>query len=118
MRPEIPASLHDALVRNRSDTSSNPGHIRENYPLDDPDGNATATAAGEPTTTSDGALLGLCGDQLNNDFEHQCLEDAVRILGAQLLTPVEGDIGPRMLTIPGISNGQFLPHQLCVTNGD
>ena len=71
-----------------------------------------ATAAAEPTTTSDGALLGLCGDQLNNDFEHQCFKDAVRMLGAQLLTPVEGDIGPLVLRIPEIPNGRFLPHQL------
>ena len=93
MRPEIPASLLDDLVCNRADTSSNPRHIRENNTLDNADGNATATAAAEPTTTSDRALLGLCGDQLNNDFEHQCFEDAVRMLGAQLLTPVEGNIG-------------------------
>ena len=112
MRSEIPASLLDDLVRNREGTSSNPRHIRENNALDDADGNATATAAAEPTTTSDGALLGLCGNQLNNDPEHQCFEDAVRMLGVQLLTPVEGDIGPRMLRIPGIPNGRFLPHQV------
>ena len=112
MRPEIPAPLLDDLVGNGADTSSNPRHIRENNALDDADGNATATAAAEPTTTSDGALLGLCGDQLNNDFEHQCFEDAVRMLGAQLLTPVEGDIGPRMLRISEIPNGRFLPHQV------
>ena len=112
MRPEIAASLLDDLVGNGADTSSNPRHIRENNALDDADGNATATPAAEPTTTSDGALLGLCGHQLNNDFEHQCFEDAVRMLRAELLTPVEGDIGPRMLRIPGIPNGRFLPHQV------
>ena len=31
----------------------------------------------------------------------------MRMLGAQLVTPVEGDIGPRMLP-----NGWFLPHLL------
>ena len=34
------------------------------------------------------------------------------MLGAQLLTPVEGDIGPRMLRILGIPNGRFLRHQV------
>ena len=76
------------------------------------DDDAMAAATGDPTTTSNGALLGLCGDQLNNDFEHQCFEGAVRMLGAGLLTPVEGDIGPRMLRIPGIPRGRFLPHQV------
>ena len=112
MHSEIPASLLDDLVHNGADTSSNPGHIRENNALDDADSNATATAAAEPTTTRDEALLGLCGDQLKNDFEHQCFEDAVRMSGAQLLTPVKGDIGPQMLRIPGIPNGRFLPHQV------
>jgi hypothetical protein len=37
-----------------------------------------------PTVTGDGALVRLCGDQLNNDFEHQYFEDAVRNLGAEL----------------------------------
>ena len=112
MRPEIPTALLDDLVRNGADIESDPRHIRENNALDDADDNATATAAAEPTATSDGALLGLCGDQLNNDFEHQCFQDAVTMLGAQLLTPEEDDIGPRMLGIPGIPNGRFLPHQV------
>jgi len=64
--------------------------------------NATAAVTVDPTTTNDGALLGLCGDQVNNDFEHQCFEDAMRMLGAELLTLVEGDIGPHMLRILGI----------------
>ncbi|CUS10220.1 unnamed protein product [Tuber aestivum] len=84
-------------------------HIRENQALED---NAIVAAVADPSTTSDGALLGLCGDQLNNDFEHQCFEEAVRMLGAELLAPVEGDIGPRMLRIPGIPRGRFLPHQV------
>ena len=112
MRPEIPASLLDELVGNRADTSSIPQHIRENNALDNADGKATATAAAEPTTTSYRALLRLCRNLLKNDFEHQCFEDAVRMLGGQLLTPVEGDIGPRMLRIPGIPNGRFLPYQV------
>ena len=94
VRPEIPSSLLDDLVHNGVDTRSNPQHISENNPLDDADGNATATTAAEPTTTSDGALLKLCGNQLKNDFEYQCFKDGVRMLGAQLLRPVEGDIGP------------------------
>ena len=66
------------------------------------DDDATAAATADPTTTSDGALLGVCGDQLNINFKHQCFEGGVRLLGAKLLTPVEGDIGPRILSIPGI----------------
>jgi len=31
---------------------------------------------------------------------------------AELLTPVEGDIGPRMLRIPVIPRGRFLPQQV------
>ena len=34
------------------------------------DDDATAAATVNPTTTSDGTLLGSCGDQLNNDCEH------------------------------------------------
>src|SRR5438270_13992987 len=34
------------------------------------------------------------------------------MVGARPLTPVEGDIGPRMLRIPGIPRGRFLPHQV------
>jgi hypothetical protein len=98
------------VIQNGTDRS-NPRHIRENNALG-ADDDATATTAADPTVTSDGALLGLCGDQLNNDFEHQCFEDAVRNLGAELLAPVEGDIGPRMLRIPGIPHGRFLPHQV------
>jgi len=108
---EIPSSLLDTLVYNGADRS-NPGDIRENNVLDDADDDATATAAADPTTTSDEALLGLCGDQLNNDFEHQYLQDAVRMLGAELLTPVTCEIGPRMLKIPGVPYGGFLPHQV------
>ena len=112
MRPKIPTSLLDDLVRNGADIELDPQHIRQNNALDDADDNATATAAAEPTATSDGALLGLCGDQLDNDFEHQFFQNAVTTLGAQLLTPEEDDIGPRMLGIPGIPNGRFLHHQV------
>jgi len=78
----------------------------------DADDDAMAAVTADPTTTSDGALLGLWGDQLNNDFEHQCFEGAVRMLGAEVLTPVEGDIGPHMLRDPGNPRGRFLPHQV------
>ena len=93
MCPEIPSSLLDDLVRNGVDTRSNPRHISENNPLDDADGNATATAAAEPTTTSDGALLGLCGDQLNNDF----------ISRKTALRPV-ASCSPRPPDVPGAYN--------------
>jgi hypothetical protein len=110
VRPPISSSLLDTLIQNGLDRS-NPRHIRENNALE-ADDDATAAVTADPTTTRDGALLGLCGDQLNNDFEHQCFEEAVKMLGAELLTPADGDIGPRMLRIPGIPQGQFLPHQV------
>jgi len=62
---EIPSSLLDALVPNGADRS-NPRHSRENNSFDEADDNAMSIAAADPTSTSDGALLGLCGDQLNN----------------------------------------------------
>ncbi|KAG0638076.1 hypothetical protein HOY80DRAFT_1049174 [Tuber brumale] len=74
---------------------------KENQALEN-NQDATAAVVTDPTTTSDGALLRLCGDQLNNNFEYQCFEDAMRILGAELLVPVKGNIRPRMLRISGI----------------
>jgi hypothetical protein len=110
VRPPISPSLLNTLIQNGQDRS-NPCHIKENNPLE-ADDDATVAVTADPTTTRDGALLGLCGDQLNNDFEHQCFEEAVKMLGAELLTPADGDIGPRMLRIPGIPQGRFLPHQV------
>jgi len=106
----IPPALIDSLIQNGPDRSSQ-RHIRENLALEAGE-DAGAAMDVDPTTVSDGALLGLCCDHLNNDFEHQCFEEAVRMLGAQLLTPVDGDIGSRMLRIPGIPSGRFLPHQV------
>ena len=63
-------------------------------------------------TRKDGDLLGLCVDHLNNDFEHQCFEEAYHKLHTSLLEEAEGDIGPRMLKILGIPQGRFLPHQI------
>jgi len=86
-------------------------HIRENLSLESGE-DARPAMPEDSTVVSDGALLGLCCDHLNNDFEHQCFEEAVRMLGARLLIAVEGDIGPLMLGIPGIPTGRFLPHQV------
>jgi len=109
--PEKTSSLLDALVSNGAN-QSNPRHIRENNALDVTDDNQTATAAADPTTTSKGTLLELSGDQLNNDFEYQYFEDAVRKLGVERLIPVKRDIGPRMLKILGIPQGGFHPDQV------
>jgi len=57
-------------------------------------------------------LQGLCTDNLNNDFEHQCFDEALWQLGARALAPTPGDIGDHMLEIPGIPNARFLPHQV------
>ncbi|KAG0643367.1 hypothetical protein HOY80DRAFT_1033408 [Tuber brumale] len=44
----------------------------------------------DTTTTRDGALLGVCGDQLNKDFKHQCFEEAARMFGRFLPHQVWG----------------------------
>ncbi|KAG0125069.1 hypothetical protein HOY82DRAFT_617162 [Tuber indicum] len=77
----------ESIIPNGPDRSI-PRHIRENNAFE-ADEDATATAIADPTTISDGALLGRYGDQLNNDFEHQCLKEAARMLGAEPLAPVE-----------------------------
>ena len=75
--------------------------LGKNHRLEAAD-DAQAAATADPTTTSDGALVGHCGDQLNNDFEFQYFEGAVIMLEAEILTTVKSDIGPHMLRIPGI----------------
>ena len=57
-------------------------------------------------------LYGICMDHLNNDFEHQCFEAAVKELGAVCLEPVEGDMNDHVFYIPGIPAARFLPHQV------
>ena len=57
-------------------------------------------------------ILDVVSSNLNNDFEHECLDLAIRRLGAQRLEPRDGDIGPVVMSIPGIPNGRFLPHQV------
>ena len=59
-----------------------------------------------------GGLLNIVSSNLNNDFEHECFAVAVRRLSAQLLQPMQGDIGPRVFSVPGIPTGRFLPHQI------
>jgi hypothetical protein len=49
---------------------------------------------------------------LNNYFEHQCLDHTIRRLGAKWLEARGGDLGPIVMSIPGILNGRFLPHQV------
>ncbi|KAG0133819.1 hypothetical protein HOY82DRAFT_603468 [Tuber indicum] len=84
--PAIPSSLVESIIQTGQDRSI-PRHIREHNALE-ADEDATAAAVADPTTSSDGALHGLGYDQLNNDFEYQCLEEAVRMLRAELLAPV------------------------------
>jgi len=111
IHPPIPPGLLDSLIRNGKD-DSDARHIREKDAME-ADYDATAVATADPTTSSEGPILGLRGDQLNNYFKHRCCEGAVRMLGAELRTLVEGDIGPCMLRMPGIHYGRFLPHQIC-----
>ena len=57
-------------------------------------------------------LEGHCANQLNNAFEHQCFDEAVKYLGAKPLAVTPQDIGDPVLSIPGIPNGRFLAHQV------
>lgn len=57
-------------------------------------------------------LQGLCTDNLNNDFEHQCFDEAIKILQARELTLNDKDLGDHVLDIPGIPRARFLPHQI------
>ena len=57
-------------------------------------------------------LQGLCANNLNNDFEHQCFDDAMWQLGTRELQPASGDIGEHVLEIPGIPKARYLPHQV------
>ena len=62
--------------------------------------------------TNQGDLLEIASSNLNNDFEHECLNLAVRRLGASPLPGAEGDMGPHVFGVPGIPKGRFLPHQV------
>lgn len=57
-------------------------------------------------------LQGLCINNLNNDFEHQCFADAIRFLGARTLISIPGDLGNYVLDLPGAPDIRFLPHQI------
>jgi len=57
-------------------------------------------------------LLEIASTNINNDFEHECFDLAVRRLGAHQLQAAEGDIGPKVFGIPGVPSGRFLPHQV------
>jgi hypothetical protein len=100
--PLIPSQFLDSLIRSGFKDLSIPRH-RE---LED-----TGDATDEPVITH-AVLLDVDSSNLNNDFEHECLDLASRRLGAQRLEPRDGDIGPVVMSIPGIPNGRFLPHQV------
>ena len=101
--PEIPIDLIDSLIRTTFKDRSIYRH-RE-------------AEAGESSTevtqiSNQGILVDIATSNLNNDFEHECLDLAIQKLGASLLPAVEGDMGPQVFRIPGIPKDQFLPHQV------
>jgi hypothetical protein len=98
----IPSLLLDSLIQSGFKDLSIPRH-RE---LD-----AAGDAADEPVTAH-ADLLDVVSSNLNNDFEHECLDLAIRRLGAKRLEARGGDLGPIVMSIPGIPNGRFLPHQV------
>lgn len=105
----IPSHLLDSIVKSGHKDTSIARHREENGWDGITEG---GEATGIVTPWKEGDMLALVGSNLNNDFEHQCLELAVRKLGAEMLEPRDGDIGNRVLRIPGIPNGRFLPHQI------
>ena len=81
--PLIPSQLLDSLIRSGFKDLSIPRH-RE---LE-----ATGDATDEPVMTHTD-LLDVVSSNLNNDFDHDCLDLAIRRLGVQRLEPKDGDIG-------------------------
>jgi hypothetical protein len=67
-----------------------------------------ADAADEPVTAH-ADLIDVLSSNLDNDFEHECLDLAIRRLRAKRLEARDGDLGPIVMSIPGIPNGRFLP---------
>ena len=57
-----------------------------------------------------GIFWDLTSSNLNNDFEHQCFDIACQKLDASHLPVKEGDMGPYIFAIPGITRGQLGDH--------
>jgi hypothetical protein len=81
--------LYDSIVKSGHEEKSITRQREEN----DWDG---ITEGGEDTRIvtpwEEGDMLALVGSNLNSDYEHQCLELAVRKLGAEMLERQDRDI--------------------------
>ena len=102
-RPIIPDEILDSILKTGFKDRSKARH-RELEP-------------GDPTQVAKEAsekpeILDLVTANLDNDFEHECFQIAVRRLSASQLLAQEGDIGSHVFEIPGIPNGRSLPHQV------
>jgi hypothetical protein len=60
-----------------------------------------------------GSLLNLVVNTINNEFEHECIEEAVRLLNARpiRLSPYDR-IGGCQYSVPGLFGSKFLAQQI------
>jgi hypothetical protein len=60
------------------------------------------------------AVLKTVGNPINNEFEHQCLDETVRLLNAHPIRQSPDDRVPGCkYSIPGLPGTKFLAHQVC-----
>lgn len=102
--PMIPPELVESLLGTAFKDLSIQRHQQE-YSGD-------STQVVEVANQGEKLLLDVVNTSLNNDFAHECLDLAIRRLGASHLLAIEQDIGPQVFAIPGIPKGRFLPHQV------
>ena len=102
--PMISPKLVESLLRTGGKDLSIQRHQQE-YSGD-------STQVVEVANQGEKLLLDVVNTSLNNDFAHECLDLAIRRLGASHLPAIEQDIGPQVFAIPGIPKGRFLPHQV------
>ena len=65
----------------------------------------------DPENTS--SVLSTVLNTINNEFQHECLDEAVRLLNAYPICQSPDDCGPgRQYSIPGLPGTEFLAHQV------
>ena len=66
----------------------------------------------DPDNTS--SVLSTVLNTMNNQFEHECLEEAVRLLNAHLIHQSTDDHVPgHKYSIPGLPRTKYMAHQVC-----